>query len=536
MAYRELFVVEVLEVLRLWARGRGYRTVARQLSLDRKTVRRYVEAAQALGLTRDCESVELDDGLVAAVVSSVSPGAPRVAGAMRQHCREHRDLLEGWLGDGCRGPKLVKLLARKTGVVVPLRTLQRFVSEELGGARRGDTVRVVDPEPGQVLEVDFLELGWFTQRGSGKRLKMHALLCTAGYSRHQFVWPCLEQSQDEVIAGLEAAWRFFGAVFPVMICDNLKAVVEVPDPVAPKLTRSFIEYAQSRDFEVDATRSRKAKDKARVERQVRYVRDDYFRGERFGSVAEAREEAERWCRDDAGMRTHGTTHRHPREVFEEEELGLLTPAPTEPYDKPLWTTAHVGRDHAVVVDYALYSVPYTVDEGDLRVRVDRATVKLYQGAELVKVHARQQRGGAHIDPMDLPPGKVELATRDGKSLQLRGEAFGPHVGEYARQLLDSPLPWTRMRQVYRLLGLAKRYGGELVDEACARALELGVVDVVRIDRMLERGLVRRGLLSPPVSKSNKPASSNVIALRFARDPKEWRAGGATEGGQPDAPA
>jgi len=533
MAYRELFVVEVKEVLRLWVRGRGYRTVARLLSLDRKTVRRYVEAAQALGLSRDEESRELDEDLVAEVVSAVVPGAPRVPGAMREHCRTHQGLLEDWLEEGCKGPKLVKLLGRHTGVVVPLRTLQRFVSEELGGARRGDTVRVVDPQPGQVLEVDFMELGWFTQRGSGKRLKMHALLCTAGYSRHQFVWPCLEQSQDEVISGLEAAWRFFGAVFPVLICDNLKAVVEVPDPIKPKLNRSFIEYAQSRNFEVDATRVRKAKDKARVERQVRFVRDDYFRGERFGSVSEARVEAERWCREDAGMRTHGTTRRHPREVFEQEELSLLNPAPTEPYDAPRWADVQAGREHAVVVEYALYSVPYTVGEVQLRVRIDRATVKLYHGAKLVKVHPRQKQGGSRIDPVDLPPGKAELATRDGESLQRRGEAFGPHVGEYARRLLDSPLPWTRMRQVYRLLGLAKRYGGEMVDEACARALELEVVDVVRIGRMLERGLVRRGLLLPAPKRRT---SSNVIALRFARDPKEWRSCGATEGEEPDAPA
>lgn len=533
MAYRELFVVEVREILRLWVRGRGLRTVARMLAVDRKTVRRYVEAAQALGLSRDADSRPLDDDLIAEVVAAVVPGTRRDPGAMRRHCRAHRKLIEDWLKKGCRGPKIAKLLGRHTGVVVPLRTLQRFLAEEIEGPRRGDTVRIVDPPPGEVLEVDFMTLGSFRERGSGKQLKMHALLCTAGHSRHQFVWPCLEQSQDEVIAGLEAAWRFFGGVFNVIIPDNLKAVVEVPDPIAPKLNAWFLEYAQSRHFEVDPARKRKAKDKARVERQVRYVRDDYFRGERFGSVAEARLEAERWCRDDAGMRLHGTTRRHPKEVFEQEELPLLKPPPTEPYDVPRWTTVAVGRDHAVVIEYALYSVPYTVGEVELRVRIDRATVKLYRGARLVKAHPRKKPGGSSIDPVDLPPGKAELATRDGESLQRRGEAFGPNVGEYARRLLDGPLPWRHMRQVYRLLGLAKRYGGELVDEACARALELDVVDVVRVDRMLERGLVRRGLLTPPPPKT--PPPSNVISLRFARDPKEWRASGAPEGEQPDAP-
>jgi hypothetical protein len=170
MGYRELFVVEIVEILRLWQRGHGYRTVAERTSADRKTVRRYVEAAQALGLSRDEESVELDDVLLAGVATAVKPGAPVSSGEMRSHCRQHASLLESWLGDGRKGPKLVKLLARHSGVVVPLRTLQRFVNEELGrdGPRR-DTVRLAPPPAGQMLEIDFLELGWFVERGTGRK-------------------------------------------------------------------------------------------------------------------------------------------------------------------------------------------------------------------------------------------------------------------------------------------------------------------------------------------------------------------------------
>jgi hypothetical protein len=80
MAYRELFVVEVKEVLRLWARGHGLRHVARATSLDRKTVRRYVAVARALGLKRDREDLALDDFFVGDVVASLSPGAKSAAG------------------------------------------------------------------------------------------------------------------------------------------------------------------------------------------------------------------------------------------------------------------------------------------------------------------------------------------------------------------------------------------------------------------------------------------------------------------------
>ncbi len=524
MAYRELHVVEIKEMLRLWAGGHGLRAVARRTGVDRKTVRRYVEAAREAGLEPGTRTVE--DALVADVEAAVRPGAAPGIGVMRAHLRAHAELIRGWVDEGCRGPKLARLVLRTTGVPVPLRTLQRFVADDLGVASGpGDTVRVVDPDPG-LLEVDFLTLGEFTEIGTGVTRVLHAVLCTAGYSRHQFLWPCLGQAQGDLIEGLEAAWAFFGGVFPVLLPDNASAIVKKADPVAPLFTDGFTEYAQARGFEVDPARVRQAKDKARVERQVRFSRDDFFRGERFRSLEDARVAARGWSSNEAGERTHGRTRRKPVEAFEAEEKAVLLPLPSEPYDQPRWGDYHVGRDHAVVVDYALYSVPFALGECDLRVRRDRKTVKLYIGARLVKVHPRQPAGGTHVDAADLPPGKAALATRDATTLCEQGDRFGPHVGTYARRLAEGPLPWSRIRHVYRLLGLARRFGGAATDEACARALELDVVDVTRIQTMLEKGLVRRKLLS----SSPAPRAQAGKVLRFARDAVEFRTGG------PDAPA
>lgn len=533
MAYRELFVVEIKEILRLWARGHGYRAVARATGVDRKTVRRYVDTAIAHGLTRQEPELALNDELLAAVVVSLRPGAPPSAGAMRKHCAAHRELIEGWVRRGCRGPKVVRLLARHTGVTVPLRTLQRFISDELVPASRGRTVRVVDPPPGESIEVDFLELGYMKDLETGKKRKISALLCTAGYSRHQFLWPCWNQTLDDVLEALEAAWDFFGGVFPVVISDNLRAVVTESGALSRKLSTRFTEYMQARDFELDAARIYKPKDKARVERQVRYARDDFFRGEEFGGLAEVRSAAAQWCRNQAGLRTHGTTRLRPMEVFEAEELPLLKPAPTAPYDAPVWATLKVGRDGVVVVGQALYSVPYSLGETQVRTKLSRTTLKVYSGAELVKVHVRVSPGKSSLDPADYPVGKAELATRDVDSLLRQAEAYGEAVGEYARRLIECPLPWTRIRHLYTLTGLAKRHGPSLTNEACARSLEVGVVEVVRIKGMLERGLVGHGVLSSP--PANRPPGK-VISLRFSRDSSEWRARRSAEQGPSNAPA
>jgi hypothetical protein len=71
-----------------------------------------------------------------------------------------------------------------------------------------------------------------------------------------------------------------------------------------------------------------------------------------------------------------------------------------------------------------------------------------------------------------------------------------------------------MRQVYRLLGLARRYGDGPVDAACARALEVDVVSVTKIASMLEKATEKA---SPP-----EPRPDAAIAARFARDPAEYR--------------
>lgn len=67
--------------------------------------------------------------------------------------------------------------------------------------------------------------------------------------------------------------------------------------------------------------------------------------------------------------------------------------------------------------------------------------------------------------------------RDIDTLIRHAGRHGGAVGVYAQRLLDHPLPWTKMRTVYRLIGLAKRYGDQPVATACAKALECDAIDV-----------------------------------------------------------
>jgi hypothetical protein len=248
--------------------------------------------------------------------------------------------------------------------------------------------------------------------------------------------------------------------------------------------------------------------KPRVERTVPFVRNSFFAGETFIDLADAQRRAEQWCRVRAGMRIHGSTACRPAELFVLQEAPFLLPAPSDRYDLPIYASAKVHRDHHIEVARALYSIPGNLIGRQVQVRADRALVRVYLKGTLVKTHPRQPPGGRSTDPEDLPSEKTVYAMRDLDRLVRMATQEGPAIGAYAAVLLDSPLPWTKMRQVYALLGLVKKWGPERVEQACARAAESEAFNVGLISRMIERATEGR--------MSEVPIQGRLISPRFAR--------------------
>lgn len=519
MGFREVSVVGVKEILRLWLLGHGQREVARLAQSDRKTVCRYVDAAQAAGLKCGDSEDKITDELIGAVVEAVRPGRPPGDhGSSWETLREHKDFIKSRVDKKLTLVKVHNQLHRHIGHALPYSTFHRFCVQELSYGRDRSTVRIADCDPGEELQIDFGRMGLLFDLDSARRRVVHGLIFTAVYSRHMFVWLTFQQTLQSVITGCEAAWTFFDGIFKVVIPDNMKTVVIKADPIAPRLNDAFVEYAQARGFVIDPARVRRPQDKGRVERAVPYVRESFFRGEDFLGLADAQRRAETWCVTDAGMRIHGTTQRRPAEVFKIEELPTLAPPPQSAYDVPLWCEPKVHRDHHIEVQRALYSVPGDLIGRHVKARADSQLVKVFYQGKVVKVHPRKGPGGRSTDAADLPPEKSVYALRDIDRLKQIATSHGANVGTYAARLLDIELPWTKMRMVYRLLGLVRRFSAGRVDEACAKALELDVVDVNLIARMLERALESRPVTEPA-------PSAQVIPLRFARAPEEFRPSG-----------
>ena len=489
--------------------------------MDRKTARRYVDAAQAAGLIRDGGEGQICDELIGQVIAAVRPARQSGHGAAWEALLAHETRIRDWIEkDDLQLTNIHGKLTR-LGVVVPYRTLHRFAVERCGFGRRQATVRVADGEPGVECQIDFARMGLINDPETGRRRVVHALIFTAVYSRHMFVWLTFRQTLDAVIAGCEAAWAFFGGIFKVLVPDNMSPVIADADPVNPTFTAGWLDYAQARGFGTDPARVRSPKDKPRVERVVQYVRGNFFAGETFTDLPDAQRRVEQWCTTTAGLRLHGSTYQRPGEQFAADEQRLLLPVPTGRYDVPIFARPKVARDLHIEVARGLYSVPAELLGQRVDVRADTRLVKVFSRGQLVKTHPRVKPGSRSTDPGDYPVGRAEYALRDVATLTAKAAAAGPAVGVYATRLLDTPLPWTRMRTVYRLLGLVRSYGAGPVQAACARALELDVVDVTKIARMLEQA-VEGEQLELAVKVVGGPA-------RFARDPVEFTAGSTVTG-------
>lgn len=512
MAYREVTVVEVREVLRQWLVGVSFSRIALNTGADRKTVRRYVGAGKREGLEPGQGVEVLSDDVVARVQAQLRGQRDREHGQAWARCEEARDFVEKLLKQDVRLTKVHRLM-RRNGVEVPYSTLHRYAVEALDFGRKAATVPVIDGKPGEELQLD---VGWvvtLAPDATGRRRRLRAWIFTPNVSRYRFVYPCEEETTASAIEACEAAWDFYGGIFKVLVPDNTKAIIQQAKALGGTVTPAFLDYVQARGFHVDAARVRRPKDKGRVERSVRDTRDDCFAGETLRSVEEACAHARRWYAEDYGLRPHSTTLRMPKEHFEAVELPCLLPAPAAPYDVPLWAEPKVARDHFAQVANALYTLPTHLIGRVLRARADSMLVRFYDGGVLVKTHPRKQPGEKSIDASDFPPEKTPYAMRDVDFLAKQAANEGEAVGRYAQVLLDGPLPWARMRRVRALLGLCRKYGAARVEETCRLALAADMVDVERLGRMLE--LAREPAPPPP------PTAKVIPLARFLRPPSQY---------------
>jgi transposase len=527
MAYREVEMWEILDVLRRVSRGESKTAIQRATGRTRKTVRRYIERARKLGWDPG-GGVQPDEALALEVARSLKPvGQKSSAGSSESQLTAHREQIRQWLfpQDASRGLRLTKVheLLGRQGIEVPYTSLHRFAVKHCGfQERKRITVRVAEVEPGELAEVDFGRLGLVADPETGRRRVLHALIVTLVYSRHQYVHVTFSQKLPDLIEGLEDAWEYFGGVTARVVLDNLRAAVVKPDRYDPTFQRTFEEYARHRVFVIDAAVVRHATGKPHVERQVQYVRESFFRGEDFHDIGHVQREASRWSTEIASQRIHGTLCEKPIVRFEVEKTALR-PLETPRFDPPTWAKCKVHPDHHIQFGRAIYSVPTRYIGKELWVRADRRLVRAYFEGELIKTHERKPPGGRSTDYDDYPKELAPYAMRDPERMISEARQQGKHVGRFMERLLSGSFPWAHLRQAQRLLRLSNKYGQKRLDAACRRALHFDLIHVGRVERIVEAGLDQKApIISPgqlvilPTARFLRPVGSFDHHLRNQR--------------------
>jgi hypothetical protein len=371
---------------------------------------------------------------------------------------------------------------------------------------------MAETAPGEVAQVDFGELGLVFDPETGRRRKLHALVVTLVFSRHQYVYLTHRQDLDALICGIEEAWEFFGGVTRRLVLDNMKVAVVKADRYEPVFNRTFQEYSQHRGFIIDPAPVRHPEAKGCVENQIKYVQQNFFAGEEFTDRDHAQREAIRWCRTTAGLRLHGTTRKRPLVVFEQDEQKTMLPLSPERFDVPAFATCTVHRDHHIQFKKAIYSLPTQYIGKEVFVRGDSALVRIYYQEQLIRTHPKKKPGERSTIYEDYPKEKSAYAMRDVNYYIKTATGNGEKQGAFMARLLDGDVPWAFLRQAQNLLRLNDKYGAARVDSACARALRFDLMNVKRVE-----GIIRQAMEQESATTPRTPATiTQLHPPRFQR--------------------
>lgn len=190
-----------------------------------------------------------------------------------------------------------------------------------------DPVVRFETPPGLQGQVDFahFRLPW------GRRW---ALLVVLGYSRLLWMRFFRRQTMETLFAGLEQAFAYFEGVPRELLFDQMRSVIVNDERLrggALVENAEFLRFANHWAFRARACRPYRAKTKGKVERPIRYVRENFFYGRSFLNDDDLNVQGLQWLEQVANVRLHGTTGDRPIERFDREERAALNSLAPSPY-------------------------------------------------------------------------------------------------------------------------------------------------------------------------------------------------------------
>jgi transposase len=353
---------EIVMILELHRQGVTVSAIARQVGLDRKTVRRYI----ARGLEPP----------------AYGPRKPRTT---QLHRFEHylRERIAAF--PQLTGRRLHREL-RELGYTGGYTILTEFLREIRPPAAPQFEIRFETP-PGRQAQVDFAHFRTvFTDEPAAERI-IWLFSLILGHSRMLWGRFVLHQDLPTVLRCQTAAFEALGGVPEQVLYDRMRTVFSREDCAAGQIVfnSTLLEFARHYGYLPKTCKPYRAKTKGKVERPFRYIREDFFLGRSFRNLEDLNGQFREWLDHVANVRVHATTRRVVAEHFAEERP-KLQPLPAGPFQAVLRLERRISRDGMVSVGGNLYSVPDTARRRPVEVHSTADEVRILEQGSIIAVH------------------------------------------------------------------------------------------------------------------------------------------------------
>ncbi len=497
--------------------GNSQREIERRTGISRHTIRSWSQRFVAGDHPPNCSGVATDPvvALAAQTAPPRPPASTGAASALSSLCEPHRTFIEAQLRLGRNAMAIYQELVDVHGFAGRYNSVKRFVAR----------TRVREPEqfdrlaflPGEEMQVDYGEGAPTRVPGTDRYRRPRLFVATLRYSRRSFrrvVW----KSGQQVWAELhEQAWRYFGGSCRYVVLDNLKEGVLKPDLYEPLLNPVYAATLAHYEVVADPARVRDPNRKGTVENAIGHTQATALKGKRFETIEEQNVFLEHWESKWAASRIHGSERRQVQAMFEEERAHLqpLAVMPMQYFTDQQRT---VCDDGCVRVDHCSYAArPATIGSKVLvRLYARRLEIRDPQTQALLRTHARAERPGTVVLP---DAERVFNPSRETRSILKLADAIGAHAARLC-QLLFAIEGRVGQRKLWGIVHLADRYPRQMVDAACAQALDDGLHSFRHVKAITEK-LVAAALQRMDAAAPQAPASMTTQDHDLIRSPQEY---------------
>jgi len=349
--------------------------------------------------------------------------------------------------------------------------------------------------PGEQAQVDWGHFGKITI-GRAEH-KLMAFVMVLSWSRRIYLQFFLNAQMSSFLRGHEGAFRAWGGLPRVLLYDNLKSAVLERKGDAIRFHPTLLEFAAHYRYEPRPVAVCRGNEKGRVERGIRYIRDNFWPARQWKDLADLNAQARAWCEGTAMARPCPEERTMTvGDAFAEEQPKLMA-LPDDRYPTDEQIEVKVGKTPYIRFERNDYSIPHTHVRKTLLVVANPTQIRILDGGEEIASHPRSYDKGQQIENPDHIEALIETKRA---AREHRGQDRLAHAAPASKQLLlQAAERGANLGSITAaLLRLLDSYGAVELEAAIEESLAREVAHPNGVKQALERRREARDL-PPPVS-------------------------------------